>query len=74
MQRLFIISYNNSGSPSVIPKYLPPGSYGNILCFIDMDGDNIIDSNDKYQIVSGPTILTLDDDSKSFSISSWSTL
>lgn len=70
---VIVLIYDTSGNASPNPVYLPPGSYNNIFCVVD-NGDKVVNTGDKYQIISGPTVLVDGDDSKTFTIGDWTTL
>ncbi len=65
--------YNASGVPTILAGYLPPGSYGNIMCAIDVNGNDTTDAGDRYQFISGPITLPAGNDSTTFTIGAWST-
>ena len=70
----FLLIYNNDGTLFLEqPDNMPPGTYGNILCIADMDGNMETSAGDKYQIINGPFTLTVGDDTKTFTIGAWQT-
>jgi hypothetical protein len=67
------IFYNGAGVPTISAGHFPPGTYSNIMCAIDMNGNQVMDAGDKYQFVIGPTNLPAGDDSTTFAVGAWST-
>lgn len=67
------ILYNGSGVPTVLAGHFPPGTYSNVLCAIDMNGNDTTDAGDKYQFIAGPIVLPAGNDSTTFTIGTWST-
>lgn len=67
------VLYNASGVPTISSGYFAPGTYQNALCAIDMNGNSITDTGDKYQFVSGSVALSVGDDSKTIALGAWST-
>jgi len=67
------VTYNASGVGTITAGYFVPNTYQNVMCAIDMNGNNITDSGDKYQFVAGPITLPAGNDATTFAIGAWST-